>query len=319
MRLDPNKEAFLIFADSYWDIDNGKSAVELGQKMLVQHVERVRNTAYGYAGHLDESIARASDIIDTIDRENLIDTINSLCDLGEGDAVTRALKNVVLGAIQKNTGAKAVQTGGVKIKTGTNPSPVRFNGSAVKRNPSKTASATKSFNDVADAPTKVFNRVVSDNVNINAGAKAIMREAIERKTAAALTLKTHPTKRRTEMNKQDYDNEETWTAMAKKEADERAGLTTAAKTIEIPVVRLASFDDTRDRLPPEFRNPKEIPNVVGMTLTDLPQPNTIKGGAAATYRRANQDKTREGQWPSNPGDIQYPEETASSRYPNSRW
>ena len=57
--------------------------------------------------------------------------------------------------------------------------------------------------------------------------------------------------------------------------------TEAAKTVDIPVMRLDAFNETRERLPPEFRNPKEIPNVVGMTLTDLPKPPEIMGGRLA--------------------------------------
>lgn len=204
------------------------------------------------------------------DRDNLVDTLHSLCDLGEGDAVARALKNVTLGAIQKNTG-KSVPTssGGAKITVGKNPSPVRYNGATVKRSP------TKPFNNVVDAPTKAFKRIVSDNVN--GRAKAIMREAIERKTAAAATLKTHPIGKGKEMNKQDYDSEETWTGMVKKEATGRMKSdTVAGKSVDIPSIRMADFNETRERLPPEFRNPTEIPNVVGMTLTDLPQPPSIK-------------------------------------------
>lgn len=316
MRLEENHENWLKFANDYWEIDNGRSAIELGKDMIMKHVKRARDSAYRYTGELDETLAHADKVIEATDRDNLKDTVDSLCDLGEFDAVTKALKNVTLGSIMKSTGVRPTQkTGdGAKITAGGNKSPVRYNGATMKRSP------VQSFNDVVDAPTKSFNRVVSDSVNLNASAKSILKEAMARKTDAASTLKTYPIGKGKEMNKQDYDNEETWTHYAKQEAAGRVkGDTVASRTVEIPSIRMDAFNDTRARIPFEFRNPKEIPHVVGMTLTDLPKPNTVKGGAAASRSKANQDKTREGQWPTNPGDIQYPDVTASSRYPDSRW
>jgi hypothetical protein len=271
MRLEPKKEAWLKFAHDFWDIDNGLSSLEIVEAMVTKHVEKARDTAYGYNGYLDETLSNAREAIKDADRENLVDTLHSLFDLGEGDAVARALKNVTLGAIQRNTGFRAVQpNGGAKITTGGSPSPVAFNGQKIKRSPSKT------FNNVVDAPTKAFNQVVSDGVNVK--ANSILKEAAQR-SAAAMTLKTHPIGKGKEMlNKQAYDNEETWTHYAKQEAGRIKSNTEAGKSVEPAVIRLDAFNETRERLPPEFRNPKEIPNVVGMTLTDLPKPPEIMGG-----------------------------------------
>ena len=139
----------------------------------------------------------------------------------------------------------------------------------------------KAFNKSVDSTS-----VMADSVNINSKAAAILREAMARKaddgrvvnpTRAASTLKTTPISKGTEMDKATYDNEETWTHMVKQEAAGRmkGDSIPSQKTVAIPELRLKDFNDTRERLPPEFRNPKEIPNVVGMTLTDLPKPPDI--------------------------------------------
>ena len=67
------------------------------------------------------------------------------------------------------------------------------------------------------------------------------------------------------------DDEESWTTYAKQEAVEATGRmqcsTAAGKTVEIPVVRLASFDDTSSRLPFEFRGVNQSETVpVGFNL-----------------------------------------------------
>jgi hypothetical protein len=273
MRLEPRKEAWLKFAHDFWDIDNGQSSLEIIEQMLTKHVENARNIAYGYNGYLDETLGIARAAVEDTERDNLVDTLHSLCDIGEGDAVARALKNVTLGAIQRNTGFRAVQlNGGAKITAGGSPSPVKFNGSIVKRG------ATKTFNDVVDAPTKSFNRVVSDSVNINASAKSILKEAMARKadgrlinpTNAASTLKTTPAttekgdKPMTKFTDDEDTLEGTWSSHMKKDAVEAnrrmKSDTEAAKTVELPVVRLNSFEDTRARLPFEFRgvNPSDM-------------------------------------------------------------
>jgi hypothetical protein len=272
MRIDPKKEAWLKFADSFWDIDRGKSSLEIVESMLTKHVENARNTAYGYTGELDETIASARHAIEEADRENLVDTVHSLCDIGEGDAVARALKNVTLGAIQRNTGmtpkAAAKRS---SITAGGNHSPVAFNGQKIKRG------ATKAFNDAVDAPMKAFNRVVSDGVNSK--ARSIMEATIARKTTnAAATLKTHPIGKGTEMNKQQYDNEETWSHYAKQEAAGRLKSDTeAAKTVEPPTIRMDAFNDTKARLPFEFRGVNQSETVpVGFNLgatVDVVNPN----------------------------------------------
>jgi hypothetical protein len=317
MRLEENHENWLKFANDYWELDNGRSTVELGKDMIMKHVKKARDSAYGYTGELDETIAHADKVIEATDRDNLKDTVDSLCDLGEIDAVTKALKNVTFGAVQKSTGVKPQPFlgSGVKITAGGNKSPIKFNGQMIKR------SATKSFNDVVDAPMKTFNRVVADGLNLSPKAKSILKEAIGRKAAdgilvnptrAASTIEIpangQPNQEKNAVTKfaDDEDTlEGTWSSHMKKEAVEANGRmksdTAAGKTIEIPVVRMASFD-TRNSLPPEFRNPKEIPNVVGMTLTDLPQPNTVKGGAAATYK--NHPDGQKQQFPRKPaGDT----------------
>jgi hypothetical protein len=247
MRLDPNKEAFLIFADSFWDLDNGKSAIEIIQEMMVKHVEDARKAAYGYQGELDESIERAGQIVAHINQDNLLDTVSYLCDLGSGDDVARALKNVVLLAIQRNTGAAKQVTGGGadKIVAGKNRSSIRFNGTKVKR---------RSMSD----PAKVFNGVVAE-VHVNAGARSIM-EAAARKTQAAQTLRTTINTGGKMTTKFD-DDDGMWTTYAKQEAKENNGLpdggrmksdTVAGRSVEVPSIRMQSFEDTRSRLPFEF-------------------------------------------------------------------
>jgi hypothetical protein len=230
------------------------------------------------------------------DRNNLVDTLHSLCDIGEGDAVARALKNVTFGAIQKNAGlktaeaVKTVQThgSGSKITTGKYRSPVKFNGSNMKRGP------TNSFNNVVDAPTKAFNRVVSDHLNVNAGAKSILKEAIARKAAedtsstegrlanttkAALTLKTPPTTQKGGKPVNKFDADETWTDFAKKEAEESTGQMkpdiVAGKTIDIPTMRVPSYENTRARLPFEFRgvNPSDAAERLSQGVVDVVNPN----------------------------------------------
>ena len=279
MRLEENHENWLKFANDYWEIDNGLSAVELGKDMIMKHVKKARDTVYGYSGELDETLAHADKVIEATDRENLKDTVDSLCDLGYSDDVTHSLKNTTLGVIYKTTGTKPAPFlgSGVKIAPGVNRSPVSFNGQKIRR----TAGPVKAFNKSVDSTS-----VMADSVNINSKAAAILREAMARKaddgrvvnpTRAASTLKTTPISKGTEMDKATYDNEETWTHMVKQEAAGRmkGDSIPSQKTVAIPELRLKDFNDTRERLPPEFRNPKEIPNVVGMTLTDLPKPPDI--------------------------------------------
>jgi hypothetical protein len=271
MRLEENHENWLKFAYDYWEIDNGLSAIELGKDMIMKHVKKARDSAYGYTGELDEALAHADKVIEATDRDNLKDTVDSLCDLGEIDAVTKALKNVTLGTIMKSTGIKSTQTtgDGAKITAGGNKSPVRYNGATMKRSP------VKSFNDVVDAPTKAFNRVVSDSVNPT--ARSIMEATIARKTTdAAATLKTTPIGKGKEMNTQMYDNEETWTNYAKQEAAGRVkGDTVASKTVEIPSIRMDSFNDTRARIPFEFRgvNPSDAAVRLSQGVVDVVNPN----------------------------------------------
>jgi hypothetical protein len=227
MRLDPHKEAFLIFADSYWDIDNGKSAVELGEQMLVNHVKKARDTAYGYDGYLDETLAHADKVIESIERDNLKSTVDSLCDLGHVDTVTKALKHATLTVIHQNTGVKPqTKENGPKITAGKNRSQVTFNGSMVKRNP------TKSFDTAADKSSKI-SQTMADSDNINPNAKAILREAARKtdgrlvnRTLAASTV-TIPVNRRPNQEKNAVtkltDDEETWTTFVKQEAVEATG------------------------------------------------------------------------------------------------
>jgi hypothetical protein len=307
MRLDPNKEAFLIFADSYWDIDNGKSAVELGEQMLVNHVKKERDTAYGYDGYLDETIDHAREFVKNADRDHLVDTLHSLCDIGETDSVARALKNVTLGAIQKSTGVRAAKTtcSGAKITTGLNRSTIKFNGAKVKRSP------TKSFNDVVDAPTKAFNQVMADSVNVNSRAKAVCEAAIARKadgllhntTRAASTIdipaNRQPNQEKNAVTKFTDDEDTlggTWTSEVKKEATGRMkGDTVASKTVDIPAMRTPSYSNTRDLLPFEFRgvNPSDVATRLTQGVVDVVNPNgsthgpiefNTNGGQPATYR-----------------------------------
>jgi hypothetical protein len=294
-RLEPRKEQTLILCRDLYDNDP--------DGFITTMFEIANRNTQGKLSHLIEDYAAN-------EANDLIATLKSLLELGAGDDVTKALKNVVLGQIMKNTGVKPQpylgNGGAAKIAPGVNKSPVKFNGTVVKRSP------TKSFNDVVDAPTKAFNRVVADSLNLSPKAKSILKEAIGRKAAvgrlvnptrAASTIdipaNRQPNQEKNAVTKftDDEDTlEGTWSSHMKKEAVEANGRmksdTAAGKTIEIPVVRMASFD-TRNSLPPEFRNPKEIPNVVGVTLTDLPQPNTVKGGAAATYRKFPQSQPQQ--------------------------
>ena len=190
------------------------------------------------------------------EKDNLIATLKSLVDLGEGDAVARALKNVTLGAVMKNTGVKPVdkKNNGSKITAGGNGSQIKFNGLTVKRNP------TKSFDTAADKVAKI-SQTLGDSENINTTAKSILREAMARQTdgrlvnptLAAATLATTPIGKGRDMNKQQYDNEETWTNYARSEAEAAAkreaeatgrmkGETPAAKSVEIPAIRMPSYD-----------------------------------------------------------------------------
>jgi hypothetical protein len=289
MRLSENHESWLKFANDYWELDNGKSAVELGKDMIMSHVKKARDSAYGYMGEHDATIAHADNVIEATDRDNLKSTVDSLCDLGELDAVTKALKNVVLGAVQRNNVAKPhpFLGGSAKITAGGNKSPVGFNGVAVKRSP------VKSFQDTVDAPSKAFNRIVSDSVNVNLGAKSILKEAIARKadgrlvnpTNAASTINIsknrQPTQERNAVTKFTDDEDSTeglWSHYAKQEAAGRVkGDTVASKTVEIPVVRLDSFNDTKSRLPFEFRGVNQSETVpVGFNLgatVDVVNPN----------------------------------------------
>jgi hypothetical protein len=327
MRLEENHENWLKFANDYWEIDNGLSAVELGKDMIMKHVRRARDSAYGYTGYLDETIARTDKVIDSVERDNLKDTVDSLCDLGEIDAVTKALKNVVLSAVQRNTGVKPQPFlgGGMKIAVGVNKSPVRYNGMAVKRSP------VKSYNDVVNAPQKAFNPVVSDSLNLSARTKSILEEAIARKAAeaggrlvnptnAASTINI-PTNRQPNQEKNavakftddDEAIEGTWSTHMKKEAiSGRMKFDTAAgKTVEMPVVRMASFDDTRARLPFEFRgvNPSDAATRLSQGVVDVVNPN----GSAHGPINFNTDGTK----PAIAGqtkDAVFP--NAKSKFPN---
>lgn len=290
MRLEENHENWLKFANDYWELDNGRSAVELGKDMIMKHIRKARDSAYGYTGELDEAIAHADRVIEATDRNNLKDTVDSLCDLGHKDKVVNALKNVTLTAVHKNINPVRTPNKPLRqIAVGANKSPVRFNGTTVKRSPQKAFDA---------AANKVANvtKTLADSVNVNAGAKNVMREAMERKAAdgrlnnptpAAATIKIPANrvpnnKEKTAVTKF-YDDEETteglWSANMKREAVESGRMKSgipSQKSVERPVVRLNDFNETRDRLPPEFRNPKELPQVIGMTLADLPKPPPIE-------------------------------------------
>jgi hypothetical protein len=237
------------------------------------------NTAQALYALDAEGLTRALEIVESAEDDHIA-TVRHLHDLGHGDDVTKGLHNVVLKAMAKNT-ATPVQMN-KKIAVGQNRSPMKFNGATTKRG------VTKSFNDTVDAPQKSFAKVVNDGLNINPTAKSILREAMMKKadgrllnpTAAAATITIPqnriPNQERNATTKfiDDEDTlEGTWSAMAKKEAGRMKGTTPAAKTVEIPQIRLDSFKDTQSRLPPEFQNPKEIPDVIGMVLTDLPKPN----------------------------------------------
>jgi hypothetical protein len=262
-RVEPRKEQTLILCHDLYDTDP--------DGFITTMLEISNRNLGGKLTHLIEDYA--SD-----EAHDLIEILKSLVEMGEGDQVKTALKNVVLASLMKSTGTVPAQTDSATIKAGQNRSPIRFNGMTVKRKPAQ----PKPFNSVIDG----FNKktAIVDHVNVNVGAKSILEAAVAKKTSdgrvlnptkAAATLKTTPLGGKP-MNTQQYDNEETWTAMAKQEAAGRMrGTTVAAKTIEIPSIRMDSFNDTRARIPAEWSNPKEIPNVVGMTLTDLPKPPEI--------------------------------------------
>jgi hypothetical protein len=222
---------------------------------------------------------------DSAERDNLKSTVDSLCDLGELDAVTQALKNCVLGAVQKNTGAKPVASNGTslrKISVFQSRSPISFNCSKIKRSP------IKSFNDSIDKPQNAAVSRVAGHLNINNTARSVLEDAMARKasdgrlnnpTQATATLKPTPIGKENDVTKFTDDEElleGTWTSHAKKEAAGRMKSDTAAgKTIEIPVVRMASFDDIRSRLPFEFRgvNPSDAAKRLTQGVVDVVNPN----------------------------------------------
>ena len=154
----------------------------------------------------------------------------------------------------------------------------------MKRSPQKAFDAAA--NKVAN-----ISKTLADSVNLSPSATAMLRETIARKSAdaqakadgrlvnttpAAETLKTTPIGKDKEvniaLNKQVYDGEETYTSYLKKEATENAGRvksdTVAAKSVDIPAIRMPLYNDTSQRLPFEFRgvNQSEIVPQVGFNL-----------------------------------------------------
>ena len=83
--------------------------------------------------------------------------------------------------------------------------------------------------------------------------------------------------------------------------------TPAEATRERPVASTAGIDN------PETNDQREVADKYYGAGKSRPKATTVQ-----TKDKTN-PKTCEGQWPSNPGDPYYPEETASSRSPGSRW
>jgi hypothetical protein len=105
-------------------------------------------------------------------------------------------------------------------------------------------------------------------------------------------------------------------ALAKQKAGQLRTWNDASRSLEHqPNHEPSPADDQQ-----EYDRNTNIPAVDGMTRTALPQPN-VKG-RTPNYVGPNGKHSfpnKEGQWPSDPSNISYPEETASSRSPGSRW
>ncbi len=222
------------------------------------------------------------------DLSDHLDTVKSLHSMGEKDGVSAALKGVLLKKLYKTAGTKPAQTGKPlrQITVGQNKSPVNFNGTTMKRN------TQKSFDDAAKKVSDIA-KTLADAVNVNNNAKNILREAMARKTDGRLVNSTQaaatiniPTNRQPNQEKNavtkfidDEDTlEGTWSSQMKKEATGRMkGDTVASKTVEIPSIRTDSFNDTRNRLPFEFRGVNQSETVpVGFNLgatVDVVNPN----------------------------------------------
>jgi hypothetical protein len=212
---------------------------------------------------LSEAVMKYSE--ENNDEDNLLDTVKSLIELGEKDQVIQALKNVVLGAVQKSTGAKPVATSGpsAKIMAGQNRTPMSLNGQKIKRSP------LKAFNNVVNKPQADFNRIVADSVNINASATSILKEAMARKAAdgrlvnttrAAATIATHTTTGEKGMNNKFTDDDNLWTSYVKQNASIEMQKNVANATVystklptdDTAMRWMSNVSDVQSRLPAEF-------------------------------------------------------------------
>jgi hypothetical protein len=108
-------------------------------------------------------------------------------------------------------------------------------------------------------------------------------------------------------------------ALAKQKAGQLRTWNDAQNTLKVkPNKEQSALDDNVDYGP----NGPGLPKMNGMTQAELPQPTSVQGpknGKSVGAQTQKSHQNQEGQWPSNPGDPYYPEETASSRSPGSRW
>jgi hypothetical protein len=162
---------------------------------------------------------------------------------------------------------------------------------------------------------------------------AALKQAALQETVASDTIKTHYTPPSTMSAQLKTWNDADRPSLGINDVDTRRALqgTDFAPKITPTVDRsysaVTNAKKSLDKGKPDFSksNPHETPQgevadkyyggnkppVTANSATNVP--------GADTYKPEFQDKHAEGQWPANPANIQYPEETASSRYPDSRW
>ena len=92
-----------------------------------------------------------------------------------------------------------------------------------------------------------------------------------------------------------------------------SAMTKAAKTLD----RSKNFDTVVPN--PETNAQGEVADKFYGAGKSRPEPATVKNSGPDSYSETQKRKTREGQWPADPATPWYPEATASSRSPGSRW
>ena len=196
---------------------------------------------------------------------------------------------------------------------------------------------------------KSANRAVK-----NVKDRILQRHQIEETiTPAARTLKTHQVNEPTVYNQLPKDFSDSRLAGIQRQPN----VARAADVESLPALRMPDYADTKAMMPDYWkRNPKITPTVdnsfsamktrAAQTLErpkgqEVPNPETndqgevadkfygagksrpeaatVKNSGPDSYSETQKRKTREGQWPADPATPWYPEETASSRSPGSRW